>query len=95
MPKTISLLVENRPGALARVVELFSARGHNIERLTVGPTADPTLSEMQIVVELEGEPLEKIIRQLNKLIDVISAALADSEGRCGGEDGQDLLRPGC
>jgi acetolactate synthase-1/3 small subunit len=68
---TISLLVENRHGALSRVANLFSSRGYNISSLTVAETEDPTVSRMTIVVAGEEDILEQIVKQLNKLIDVI------------------------
>ena len=70
---TISLLVENKFGVLARVAGLFSARGYNIASLAVSETLDPTVSYMTIVVEAKDEKiLEQIKKQLNKLIDVIT-----------------------
>ncbi len=71
MKHTISLLVENRFGALSRISGLFSARGYNIESLSVAPTQDPTLSRMTIVTNGDERVLEQIIKQLNKLIDVL------------------------
>ena len=68
---TISLLVENRHGALSRIANLFSGRGYNISSLTVAETDDPTVSRMTIVVTGEEDILEQIVKQLNKLIDVI------------------------
>jgi acetolactate synthase I/III small subunit len=68
---TISLLVENRHGALSRIANLFSGRGYNISSLTVAETEDPTVSRMTIVVTGDEEILEQIVKQLNKLIDVI------------------------
>ena len=68
----ISLLMENESGALSRVAGLFSARGYNIESLTVAPTEDPTLSRMTIVTSGSDEVIEQIIKQLNKLIDVVN-----------------------
>jgi len=67
----ISLLMENESGALSRVSGLFSARGYNIESLTVAPTEDPTLSRMTIVTSGSDPVIEQIIKQLNKLIDVV------------------------
>ncbi len=67
----ISLLVENRHGALSRIANLFSGRGYNISSLTVAETDDPTVSRMTIVVAGEEDILEQIVKQLNKLIDVI------------------------
>jgi len=73
MKHTISVLVENKFGVLARVAGLFSARGYNIASLVVGETLDPAISYMTIVVEAEDDKiLEQIKKQLNKLIDVIS-----------------------
>jgi acetolactate synthase I/III small subunit len=68
---TIAVLVENHFGVLARVAGLFSARGFNIDSLAVGETHDPTVSRMTIVVHGDERILEQIIKQLNKLIDVI------------------------
>lgn len=73
MKHTLSLLVENKPGVLARIAGLFSARGYNIASLAVSETLDPTTSYTTIVVEAEDEKiLEQIKKQLNKLIDVIT-----------------------
>lgn len=73
MKHTISVLVENKPGVLARVAGLFSARGYNIASLAVSETLDPEISYMTIVVHAQDEKiLEQIKKQLNKLIDVIS-----------------------
>jgi len=73
MRHTISVLVENKFGVLARVAGLFSARGYNITSLSVSETLDPAISYMTIVVEANDEKiLEQIKKQLNKLIDVIS-----------------------
>ncbi len=73
MRHTISVLVENKFGVLARVAGLFSARGYNIASLAVSETLDPAISYMTIVVEAQDEKiLEQINKQLNKLIDVIS-----------------------
>jgi acetolactate synthase-1/3 small subunit len=63
--------MENESGALARVANLFSARGYNIESLTVAPTEDPTLSRMTLVTSGSDDIIEQIIKQLNKLIDVV------------------------
>ena len=67
----ISVLLENEAGALSRVAGLFSARGYNIESLTVAPTNDPTLSRMTLVTCGSDEIVEQIKKQLNKLIDVV------------------------
>jgi acetolactate synthase-1/3 small subunit len=73
MRRTISVLVENKFGVLARIAGLFSARGYNIASLAVSETLDPAVSYMTIVVEAEDEKiLEQIKKQLNKLIDIIS-----------------------
>jgi len=71
MRHIISLLMENEAGALSRVAGLFSARGYNIESLTVAPTEDVTMSRMTIVTSGSEEVVEQIIKQLNKLIDVV------------------------
>jgi acetolactate synthase-1/3 small subunit len=71
MQHIISLLMENESGALSRVAGLFSARGYNIESLTVAPTEDETLSRMTIVTSGSNEIIEQINKQLNKLIDVV------------------------
>ncbi len=68
---TISVLVENHSGALSRIAGLFSSRGYNITSLTVAETDDPTVSRMTIVVSGEEEILEQIVKQLNRLIDII------------------------
>ena len=68
----ITVLVENKPAVLARVVSLFSRRGYNIFSLAVAPTDDERLSRITIVVDVESAPLEQIINQLDKLINVVS-----------------------
>jgi acetolactate synthase-1/3 small subunit len=68
---TISLLVENRFGVLARISSLFSARGYNIDSLSVGVTDEPMVSRMTIVVRGNDQILEQVVKQLNKLVDVI------------------------
>ena len=75
MRHIISVLLENESGALSRVSGLFSARGYNIESLTVAPTNDPTLSRMTIVTVGDDRKIDQIEKQLNKLVDV--AALED------------------
>ncbi|MDH7569863.1 MAG: acetolactate synthase small subunit [Armatimonadota bacterium] len=72
MKHTLSVLVENRFGVLARVAGLFARRGYNIETLAVAPTQDPSVSRMTIVVGGEEADLEQITKQLNKLVDVIT-----------------------
>ena len=71
MRHIISILLENEAGALSRVAGLFSARGYNIETLTVAPTEDRSLSRLTIVTHGSDEVIEQITKQLNKLIDVI------------------------
>jgi acetolactate synthase I/III small subunit len=68
---TLSVLVENKPGVLARVAGLFSRRGFNIESLAVGPTEHEEISRITIVVTVEGAVLEQVTKQLNKLINVL------------------------
>ena len=68
---TLSVLVENKPGVLARVAALFSRRGFNIDSLAVGPTEHDDVSRMTIVVDVEDIPLEQVTKQLNKLVEVI------------------------
>jgi acetolactate synthase I/III small subunit len=79
MRHIISVLIENEAGALSRVSGLFSARGYNIESLTVAPTEDATLSRMTIVTSGSDAVIEQINKQLNKLIDVV-AVMDLSEG---------------
>ena len=71
MRHIISILMENEAGALSRVAGLFSARGYNIESLTVAPTEDETLSRMTLVTSGSEDIIEQITKQLNKLIDVV------------------------
>ncbi len=71
MKHVISILLENEPGALSRVVGLFSARGYNIETLTVAPTEDNTLSRMTIVTTGSDDVIEQITKHLNRLVDVV------------------------
>jgi len=71
MRHTISVLVENHPGVLARIAGLFSGRGFNIDSLSVGETEDPTVSRMTVVVNGDDVVVEQIGKQLNKLIDTI------------------------
>ena len=71
MRHVISILMENESGALSRVAGLFSARGYNIESLTVAPTEDPSLSRMTLVTSGDESIIEQITKQLNKLIDVV------------------------
>ena len=67
----LSVLVQNKPGVLARVASLFARRGYNIFSLAVAPTDDPEFSRISIVVDVESAPLEQIVKQLFKLIDVV------------------------
>jgi acetolactate synthase I/III small subunit len=76
---TLSVLVEDKPGVLARVAALFSRRGFNIESLAVGATEDKNMSRMTIVVSAEETPLEQITKQLNKLINVIKIIEQDED----------------
>lgn len=71
MRRIISMLLENEPGALARVAGLFSARGYNIESLTVAPTEDDSMSRLTLVTSGDENVIEQITKQLNKLIDII------------------------
>ena len=71
MKHIIALLLENEPGALSRVVGLFSARGYNIESLTVAPTEDPSLSRMTIQTTGSDDVIEQITKHLNRLIEVV------------------------
>ena len=75
---TLSVLVENKPGVLARIASLFSRRGFNIDSLAVGPTEHPEISRMTIVVNVEGTPLEQVTKQLNKLVEVIKIVELDN-----------------
>ena len=69
--RTLSVLVDNEPGVLARVIGLFSGRGYNIESLTVAPTEDPSLSRMTITTTGSDEVIEQITKHLNRLVDVV------------------------
>jgi acetolactate synthase I/III small subunit len=75
---TLSVLVENKPGVLARVAGLFSRRGFNIDSLAVGPTEHAEISRMTIVVNVEESPLEQVTKQLNKLVEVIKIVELDN-----------------
>jgi acetolactate synthase I/III small subunit len=74
---TLSVLVENQPGVLARIAGLFSRRGFNIDSLAVGPTEHADVSRMTIVVNVEELPLEQVTKQLNKLVEVIKIVELD------------------
>jgi len=95
--------MENEAGALSRVAGLFSARGYNIESLSVAPTEDPTLSRMTLVTNGPDEIVEQITKQLNKLIEVVKLADLSSEGyverelmlvkvRAAGKDREEMKR---
>ena len=99
----VSMLLKNAAGALSRVVGLFSARGYNIESLTVAPTEDPSVSRMTIVSYADEQKMEQITKQLNRLIEVIKIVdLVESEHverelmlvkvRAVGRDREELLR---
>jgi acetolactate synthase I/III small subunit len=103
MRHIISILLENEAGALSRVAGLFSARGYNIESLTVAPTEDASLSRMTILTRGSDEVLEQITKQLNKLVDVVKVVdlseAAHSERelmlikvRAAGEDREEMKR---
>ena len=74
---TLSVLVENKPGVLARIAGLFSRRGFNIDSLAVGPTEHADISRMTIVVNVEDLPLEQVTKQLNKLVNVLKIVELD------------------
>jgi acetolactate synthase-1/3 small subunit len=76
---TLSVLVENRPGVLARVAGLFAARGFNIHSLAVGTTEDTQYSRMTVVVDLKTKSLEQVVKQLNKLINIIKVVELDND----------------
>ena len=74
MKRVIALLMENQPGALSRVVGLFSQRGYNIETLIVAPTSDPTLSRLTMTTNGDEKVVQQITKQLDKLIDVVTVS---------------------
>ncbi|WEV78418.1 acetolactate synthase small subunit [Janibacter cremeus] len=74
---TLSVLVENKPGVLARISALFSRRGFNIDSLAVGPTEHPEISRMTVVVDVDLLPLEQVTKQLNKLVEVLKVVELD------------------
>jgi len=76
---TLSVLVENKPGVLARISGMFARRGFNIHSLAVGPTEHEDMSRMTIVVIVESKPLEQVVKQLNKLINVIKIVELDKD----------------
>ena len=77
--RTLSVLVENRPGVLTRVAALFARRGFNIHSLAVGPTEHEDTSRITVVVDVEGPPLEQVTKQLNKLVNVIKVVELEPE----------------
>ena len=93
MRHTINVLVENEFGVLARVAGLFSARGFNIDSLAVGETEDPTVSRMTIVAKGDLRILDQIVKQLNKLVDVIKVRDITSEEHVARE--LVLIKVGC
>ena len=76
---TLSVLVENKPGVLTRISALFSRRGFNIDALAVGPTENPDVSRMTVVVDVDALPLEQVTKQLNKLIEVLKVVELDPQ----------------
>ena len=76
---TLSVLVENKPGVLARISGMFARRGFNIHSLAVGPTEYDDISRMTIVVNVEDKPLEQVVKQLNKLIPVLKIVELDKD----------------
>lgn len=85
MRRVVALLMENQPGALSRVVGLFSQRGYNIESLIVAPTEDPSLSRLTMTTEGSAKIIEQITKQLNKLIDVVKVIDLSEEDYIGRE----------
>ena len=85
MKHTLSVLVENKPGVLARIAGLFSRRGFNIETLAVGPTEKPDFSRMTLVVEAKSHQLEQVTKQLHKLINVVKISDLDPRESIGRE----------
>ena len=85
MKHTLSVLVENKPGVLARIAGLFSRRGFNIETLAVGPTEKPDFSRMTLVVEAKSHQLEQVTKQLHKLINVVKISDLDPQESIGRE----------
>jgi acetolactate synthase-1/3 small subunit len=76
---TLSVLVENKPGVLARIASLFSRRGFNIDSLAVGPTEHAHISRVTVVIDLEQLPLEQVTKQLNKLVNVLKIVELEPE----------------
>ena len=91
MRHIISILIENEAGALSRVAGLFSARGYNIESLTVAPTEDETLSRMTLVTTGSDEIIEQITKQLNKLIDVVKLNDLKINDACGNHIEREMM----
>ncbi len=89
MRHVISVLVDNEPGVLSRVSGLFSGRGFNIESLNVAETLDPTISRMTLVTGGNEQIIEQIIKQLNKLVNVVKVIGPDRFRFCGPGDGLD------
>ncbi|HHP50817.1 MAG TPA: acetolactate synthase small subunit [Moorella mulderi] len=85
MKRTLSVLVENRPGVLARVASLFRRRGYNIDSLAVGRTENDSISRMTIVVDVEEQVAEQVTKQLHKLIEVIKVSDITEEPHVGRE----------
>jgi len=85
MKRVVALLMENQPGALSRVVGLFSQRGYNIESLIVAPTENPSLSRLTMTTEGDARVVEQITKQLNKLIDVVKVTDLSVEDYVGRE----------
>jgi len=85
MKRTLSVLVENRPGVLARVASLFRRRGYNIDSLAVGRTENDSISRMTIVVDVEEQMAEQVTKQLHKLIEVIKVSDITEEPHVGRE----------
>ena len=85
MKQTISVLVENQAGALNRITGLFSRRAFNIESLAVGPTDDPTISRITIIVDSGNNMVDQVEKQLNKLVDVIKVRTLDESALIGRE----------
>lgn len=79
MSHTLSVLVENKPGVLARISGLISRRGFNIDSLAVGPTEHPEISRMTIVVDVDAVVLEQVTKQLNKLVEVLKVVQLEAD----------------
>ena len=82
---TLAVLVENKPGVLTRVAALFARRAFNIKSLTVGETEHPEISRMTIIVDADSAPIEQVVKQLNKLIEVIKVRTLDESTLIGRE----------